>query len=52
MKRLKFGIIGCGGIANQKHLPALTYLNEEVEIVGLCDIIVERAQKQKRIWTR
>ena len=48
MKRLKFGIIGCGGIANQKHLPALTYLNEEVEIVGLCDIIVERAQKAKK----
>jgi predicted dehydrogenase len=24
MSKLKIGIIGCGGIANQKHFPALT----------------------------
>lgn len=47
MKKLKFGIIGCGGIANQKHLPALTFLKDEVEIVGLCDIAIERAEKAK-----
>ena len=22
-KKLKIGIVGCGGIANQKHLPAM-----------------------------
>lgn len=43
-KKVKVGIIGCGGIANGKHLPSLK--NEErVEVVAFCDIIIERAQK-------
>ena len=45
MKRnVKVGIIGCGGIANGKHLPALAAI-EGCEIVAFCDIILERAQK-------
>ena len=44
MKKLKVGIIGCGGIANGKHLPALKQI-EEVELVAFCDIIEERAVK-------
>lgn len=43
-KILKAGIIGCGGIANQKHLPALQNI-AEVEITYFCDIIPERAEK-------
>jgi predicted dehydrogenase len=35
--------VGCGGIANQKHFPALSLLKEEVEMVYFCDIIEERA---------
>ena len=42
-KKLKIGIIGCGGIANGKHMPSLSAL-PEVEMVAFCDIIVERAQ--------
>lgn len=41
---VKVGIIGCGGIANGKHLPALQQV-EEVEMVAFCDIIKERAEK-------
>lgn len=41
---LKVGIVGCGGIANGKHLPALSHI-KEVEMVAFCDIIVERAEK-------
>ena len=44
MSKIKVGIIGCGGIANQKHLPALSRRND-VEIVAFCDIIEERAAK-------
>ncbi|MCD7739300.1 MAG: Gfo/Idh/MocA family oxidoreductase [Lachnospiraceae bacterium] len=44
-KKIKIGIIGCGGIANQKHLPSLSKLSDECELVAFCDIIVERAQK-------
>lgn len=43
---LKVGIIGCGGIANGKHMPALSKV-EEVEMVAFCDIIVERAEEAK-----
>ena len=41
----KVGIIGCGGIARQKHFPALTNASDRVEIVACCDIIPERAEK-------
>ena len=43
-KILKIGIIGCGGIANGKHMPALKKV-EGVEMVAFCDIIKERAEK-------
>jgi len=45
MSKVKIGIIGCGGIANQKHFPALKNNAEWNEIVAFCDIIVERAEK-------
>lgn len=45
MGKLKIGIIGCGGIANQKHFPALKNNGELNEIVAFCDIIRERAEK-------
>ena len=43
-KILKIGIIGCGGIANGKHMPALSKL-DNVEMVAFCDIVKERAEK-------
>ena len=46
---LKVGIIGCGGIANQKHLPALAGI-EEVEVVAFCDINEERAILSKNTY--
>lgn len=39
----KVGIIGCGGIANGKHMPAIEKI-KEAEMVAFCDIIVERAE--------
>ena len=44
MDMVKIGIIGCGGIANGKHMPALKKL-KDVEMVAFCDVIEERAQK-------
>ena len=46
-KKLKIGIIGCGGIANGKHLPALSKQKDRVELAAFCDIIIERAEKAK-----
>ena len=43
-KVLKAGIIGCGGIANGKHMPSLKR-NAKIEMVAFCDIIIEKAEK-------
>ena len=42
--KVRVGIIGCGGIANGKHMPGLARL-DCVEMVAFCDIIEERAGK-------
>ena len=44
MSTTKVGIIGCGGIANGKHMPSLKTV-PGVEMVALCDIVGEKAQK-------
>ena len=45
MAKLKIGVIGCGGIANQKHFPAMKANSDLCEVVAFCDIIRERAEK-------
>lgn len=45
MSKLKIGVIGCGGIANQKHFPALKNNSDLNEVIAFCDIMKERAQK-------
>ena len=48
MAKLKIGIIGCGGIANGKHMPALKKLSDKAEMVAFCDIVIERAEEAKK----
>ena len=43
-KKLRAGIIGCGGIANGKHMPSIQQI-AELEMVAFCDIVIERAEK-------
>jgi len=43
-KKVKVAIVGCGGIANGKHMPALAKL-ENVEMVAFCDIVRSRAEE-------
>lgn len=45
MKKVKIGIIGCGGIANNKHLPSLAELKDLCEVVAFCDLIEDKAVK-------
>lgn len=47
MKPLRVAIIGCGFIANGKHLPSIAAM-ENVETAAFCDIILERAQSAAR----
>lgn len=44
MSKLRVGIIGCGGIASNKHMPSIQKAGL-AEMVAFCDIIEERAQK-------
>ncbi|MDF2543308.1 MAG: oxidoreductase [Herbinix sp.] len=44
MNKLRVGIIGCGGIANGKHMPAIKKVGL-ADMVAFCDIVEERAQK-------
>ena len=43
---VKIGIIGCGGIANGKHMPSLAKL-PNVRMIAFCDIKPERAEAAK-----
>lgn len=43
-KVYRVGIVGCGGIANGKHLPSLSKL-ANVELAAFCDIVPERAEE-------
>ena len=45
-RTVKVGIIGCGGIGQNKHMPSLHKI-ENVEIVAFCDLVLERAQMCK-----
>ncbi|MDR4216192.1 MULTISPECIES: Gfo/Idh/MocA family protein [Priestia] len=42
MEKVKIGVIGCGSIAQHRHLPEYK-MNEQVELVAVCDINTERA---------
>lgn len=42
MAKVKIGVIGCGSIAQHRHLPEYK-MNEQVELVAVCDINTERA---------
>jgi predicted dehydrogenase len=43
-KKLRYGIIGCGGIAKAKHLPSIKKLGD-VEVSAFCDILPARAKE-------
>ena len=46
MDKVRIGVIGCGGIANGKHMPA-EKRNPAAEMVAFCDLIEERAVKAR-----
>lgn len=46
MKTIKAGIVGCGGIANNKHLRSIKELGG-IDVVAFCDIIESRASETK-----
>ena len=51
MKKLRAGIVGCGGIANAKHLPAMEKCGL-YEVVAFCDIRHRRQKKSSAAVTQ
>jgi len=48
VKRLvKFGVVGCGDVANAFYLPVL---REKAELIATCDVMEERARRSKENW--
>ncbi|WP_274649690.1 Gfo/Idh/MocA family protein [Paenibacillus humicola] len=47
MSKVRVGIIGCGGIANGKHMPSLAKV-QDAEMVAFCDLVIERAEAAKQ----
>ncbi|MGJ9382603.1 Gfo/Idh/MocA family protein [Salipaludibacillus sp. CF4.18] len=45
MKKLKMGLIGVGGIAQGRHLPAYKQLTDKVQVEAVCDINYETARQ-------
>ncbi|XID93947.1 Gfo/Idh/MocA family protein [Paenibacillaceae bacterium WGS1546] len=48
--KLKIGIIGCGEIAHQKHMPALASLPQLAEMTAFCDVVQEKAAKAAQTY--
>ncbi len=49
-KKLKIGIIGCGGIANGKHLPSLRKCADLAEMVWFCDLVQSKAEAAAKAY--
>ena len=45
MNKLRMGIIGSGGIAQSRHMPAYQQLSEQVELFGVYDVDYEKAKQ-------
>ena len=52
MKKVRLGIIGCGGLANDSQLPAIRKLEDEgkLQITCTCDTILERAENSAALF--
>lgn len=48
MEKLRLGIIGCGGMANN-HEDGVAQLQDKIEVTAVCDVVRERAEKAGEI---
>lgn len=47
MAKVKVGVVGCGDIAFRNYLPGMKALADKAELVAVCDLVEERAQRAK-----
>ena len=46
-KLVKFGVVGCGDVANASYLPVL---QKKAQLIATCDVMEERARRSKENW--
>ena len=49
-KKIKVGIIGCGGIATWTHVPGYKAIPDMAEVYALCDIDEAKLRKKGEEW--
>jgi len=47
MGKLRFGVIGCGNVANNYYLP---YIARNHQLVAVADVVAERARRTAELW--
>ena len=52
MKKVRLGVVGCGGIVQSAHSKAIAaeMENGRLELTATCDIIIERAENAAKLW--
>lgn len=46
-RKVRCGVVGCGVVANEAYLPAIS---KSAELVATCDVIEERAKRSMELW--
>ena len=50
MKKIRLGVIGCGGIVSGAHIVGIKAEKDRLQVTATCDIIIERAQHAAEVW--
>ena len=47
MRKVRFGVIGCGNVSNNYYMP---HIAKNYELVAVCDVVAERARRSAELW--
>ena len=50
MAKVRYGVIGCGGIVQRTHVKGLTTNEDLLEVTAVCDIDPERLKQAKEVY--
>jgi len=47
VRKIRFGVIGCGNVSNNYYMP---HIAKNHELVAVCDVVAERAKRSAELW--
>ena len=50
VKKVRLGVVGCGGIVSYSHINGIKEEADRLQVTATCDIILERAQHAAEVW--